>query len=524
MRPMRVSRRGFLGGVALVSCGPKPAVVVPQKASLDAGAAPNALEAVLGRAIDTAKKEGATYADARIHQRRFENVSAREDHVVGVSSSELYGIGVRVIAGGAWGFASSSGVTEADAMDAAKRAVALAKADAGPRKRPVELAPAPVEKGKYTTPMQIDPFSVPLADKAALVLSFWPEAKKVAGVAFCSASYEAADEWKLLATSEGTLVEQRIVRVNAGYDLTAKDGKGDFVTREHELSAMQAGWEYLTGSTLVTDARKMGEDVVEKLKAASVTPGANDLILAPSNLWLTIHESVGHPTELDRVLGYEANLAGTSFATLDKLGKLKYASPIVTLYADKTTPGALASCTWDDDGVRTQKWNLVENGVLTAYQTTRDQAAWIGEKASRGTSYAQDHRSVAFQRMPNVSLAPQKKPIGIEEIVAATDAGILVSGSGSWSIDHQRYNFQFGGQMFYEVKKGKIVRALRDVAYQSNSIEFWNNCDMIGGEAAWKLGGAMHDGKGEPGQSNAVSHGCPPARFRQIKILNTKRA
>jgi TldD protein len=522
---MRLTRREFLGTAALVGCGGAR----PQNKPIDVpptiGAArPATLESILALALDTAKKEGASYADVRIHQRRFEGVTAREDHVVGVSSSESYGIGVRVIADGAWGFASSGGASEEDARDAAKRATMLAKANAGKRKRPIELVPAPAVKGKWTTAMEIDPFSVPLADKAALVLSFWPEAKQVNGVAFCVASYEAADEWKLYASSDGSLIEQRIVRVGAGYELTAIDGKGDFVTRSHELPPMQAGWEYLVGSTLQKDARKMGEDVVSKLKAARVRPGPRDVILAPSNLWLTIHESIGHPTELDRVLGYEANLAGTSFAKPSDLGKLKYASPIVTVYADKTTPGGLATCGWDDDGVKTTKWNLIEKGTLVSFQTTRDQAAWIGEKESRGTSYAQDHRSVAFQRMPNVSLAPQEEPIGLKEIIAATDDAILITGAGSWSIDHQRYNFQFGGQMFYEVKKGKIERTLRDVAYQSSSVEFWNACDMIGGQGSWELHGTMHDGKGEPGQSNAVSHGCPPARFRKINVLDTRRA
>jgi TldD protein len=260
---------------------------------------------------------------------------------------------------------------------------------------------------------------------------------------------------------------------------------------------------------------------VEKLRSPSVTPGKRDLILAPTNLWLTIHESVGHPTELDRVLGYEANLAGTSFATTDKLGKFQYASPSVTIYADKTTDGGLATCGYDDEGVKTQKWDLIKNGIFVGYQTTREQAGWIGEKQSRGTSYAESHRAFPFQRMPNVSLAPATSETSLEDIVAATEDAILITGDGSWSIDQQRYNFQFGGQTFHEVQKGKISRSLRDVAYQANSVDFWRSCDMLGGKKSWWLGGAIHDGKGEPMQSNAVSHGCPPARFRGVNIVNT---
>jgi TldD protein len=286
---------------------------------------------------------------------------------------------------------------------------------------------------------------------------------------------------------------------------------------------MHGGFEYVTRSSLVTDARKIAEDAIEKLKSPSVSPGKKDLVLAPSNLWLTIHESVGHPTELDRALGYEADLAGTSFATTDKLGKLKYAADLVTLVADKTTPGGLATCAFDDEGVRTQQWKLVDRGMLVGYQTTRDQASWIGEKESRGTAYAEDHESFPFQRMPNVSLVPGDKPLKIDDLVAATDSGILITGDGSWSIDQQRYNFQFGGQMFFAIEKGKVKHALKDVAYQSNSLDFWRSCDMVGGKDSWQLHGTLYDGKGEPGQSNAVSHGCPPARFRGVNVLNTRK-
>jgi TldD protein len=480
------------------------------------------LAAVLGHALDEAKRAGATYADARVHQRRHEAIRTREDHVTDVTSHETYGLALRVLAFGAWGFASSPRVNLASAADVAQRAIAVARANSGAQKRKIELAPTPVITEKWQTSMRVDPFTVPLADRAELLLSFYSEAKKVRGVSFLDASCDAFDEWKLLATSEGSLIEQRIVRVGADYIVTAKNDKtGEFVTRMHELPPMQAGWEYVTSAPLLPDVRKIADDAVEKLAAPSVVPGRKDLILAPSNLWLTIHESVGHPTELDRALGYEAGYAGTSFATVDKLGKLKYASDIVTIVADKTTPGGLATCAFDDEGVRTQEWPLVEKGLFVGYQTTREQAGWIGEKESRGTSYAQDHESFPFQRMPNVSLMPGEKPLKLGDLVSATDDGILITGNGSWSIDQQRYNFQFGGQMFYEVKKGKVTRTLKDVAYQANSLDFWRSCDMIGGKESWQLHGALNDGKGEPPQINAVSHGCPPARFRAVNIINT---
>lgn len=527
---MSLTRRDLLVGsswLALGACAeaptrpPTPPALPALPTPSPPPQAPPSLADVLGRALDTAKREGATYADARVHQRRTSRVVAREDHVVSVSDDETFGIGVRVIADGAWGFASTSSVDDQGAAEAARRAVAVAKANAAARKRPVELAPAGAHRDKWATELAVDPFSVPLAERAALALAFWPEAKKVAGVAFCTGRAEAFGEWKLFASTEGSLVEQSVTRVGASYELTAKNAAGEFVTRASELPPRQAGWEYVTGSSLVQGARKAAEEVVEKLKAPSVTPGKRDLVLAPSHLWLTIHESVGHPTELDRAKGYEANMAGTSFATTDKLGKLRYASNIVTLYADKTTPGGLATCAYDDDGVKTQRWDLVKDGTFVGYQTTRDQAAWVGERESRGTSYAQDHRSVAFQRMPNVSLAPGPREAGLDDLVAATDDGVLITGNGSWSIDHQRYNFQFGGQMFYEIKKGKITHALKDVAYQSNTLDFWGGCDMIGGKNSWELHGSLQDGKGEPAQSNAVSHGCPPARFRKVNVINT---
>jgi TldD protein len=480
------------------------------------------LDEVIQRALAAAKKAGATYADVRLHRRRAESVRTREDHVVGVSSDDSYGVGIRVIAGGAWGFAASSRVEPKEAVRVAELAVEIAKANGRVMKRPISLAPVPAHVDVWQTPMTRDPFRIPLADKAELLLALNAEAMKVKGVRFATSSCHAVHEWKLFASSEGAYLEQSITRLAPGFEVTAVDAaSGEFVTREHELPPAQAGWEYVEGSTLLADARRIGEEALEKLKAPSVEAGIKDVILAPSNLWLTLHESIGHPTELDRAFGDEANFAGTSFATPDQLGKLRYAAPGVTVYADKTTERGLATCGYDDDGVKTQRWNLIQEGVLVGYQTTREQAGWIGEGASRGTCYAQDFKSFPFQRMPNVSLAPGAQERSLNDLISATEDGILVAGRGSWSIDHQRYNFQFSGQTFHEVKRGKRTRMLRDVAYQSNSVEFWRKCDLLGGPSSWELHGSFSDGKGEPSQLNAVSHGCPPARFRQINVLNT---
>ena len=258
-------------------------------------------------------------------------------------------------------------------------------------------------------------------------------------------------------------------------------------------------------------------------KAKPAVPGQKTLILHPSNLWLTIHESVGHPTELDRALGYEANFAGTSFLTTDKLGKFQFGSPMVNIVGDKTQDRGMATCGYDDDGVKTTSFPIIKDGTFVDYQTTRDQAHLIGQKASHGCSYADNWSSVPFQRMPNVSLEPNEKDVTEQEIIAATEDGVFVKGDSSYSIDHQRYNFQFSGQTFWEVKNGKITTQLRDAAYQSNTPEFWKSLDMLGGKSTYQLGGAFGDGKGQPVQSNSVSHGCPVARFAKVNILNTAR-
>jgi TldD protein len=512
-----ISRRSFLGGSLAAAAAAR--LVDARGLMTDP-----VLDDLIGRTLATAKKAGATYADVRIVRMRNERVFTREDRVEGVSSSDEYGVGVRVIAGGAWGFAATPSVTVQEAERVAKAAVATAKANASLMKKPVVLAPEPPHVDVWQTPIQKDPFKIPLEAKAELLLAINAEAMKVAGVKFVNSAYNANAEWKLLATSDGAYIEQEIVRIGPGYTVTAVDEKrGEFESVDHDIPPRQAGWEYVESSTMRADARRIAELAVEKLKSPSVTPGKRDLILDPTNLWLTIHESIGHPTELDRALGYEANFAGTSFATPDKLGKLRIGAPQLTFYADKTTPGALATCGYDDDGVKTQRWNLVDKGMFVGYQTTREQAGWINEKASRGTCYADSYGSFPFQRMPNVSLAPAPVERSIDDIIAATDDDAVVAGRGSWSIDHQRLNFQFSGQTYYEVKGGKKVRMVKDVAYQANTIDFWTSCDLIGGPKSWWLGGSMGDGKGEPAQSNAVGHGCPPARFKKQNILDTNR-
>lgn len=276
---------------------------------------------------------------------------------------------------------------------------------------------------------------------------------------------------------------------------------------------------------MVEDARLAGAQTGEKLKAKSVEPGKYDLILDPSHLWLTIHESAGHPTELDRVLGYEANFAGTSFLTLDKWEskKFNYGSKLVNIFADKTQQGSLGAVGYDDEGVQCGKWDIIKDGILVNYQTIRDQAHILKLKASQGCCYADNWSSVQFQRMPNISLQPGAEKKSIDDMIKNVEKGIYIIGDGSFSIDQQRYNFQFGGQLYYEIKNGKIAGMLKDVAYQSNTQEFWNSCAAIADQDDFRLGGSFFDGKGQPGQSSAVSHGSSTTRFNGVNVINTGR-
>jgi TldD protein len=516
-------RRSFLQGTAasamIVSgCAPKsPAVLSPTVTFSD----PLGVR-LADVALQVATEAGASYADIRIGSRRSQSVATREARVEGVSDSESAGFGIRVIADGAWGFAASSTLTEAEVAIVARRAVEMARARAKLVREPIQLAPVEAVVDRWETPITKDGFTVPLQEKVDLLLSINALALKVPGVSFCSAWLDLIREDKYFASTDGSRIEQRLHRCFPSFEVTAV-GTAGFQSRE-SLSAPQGrGYEYVLGYPWLEDAERAGHEAVEKLSARSVEPGRKDLVLLPSHLWLTIHESVGHPTELDRALGHEANFAGTSFLTPDKLGTHRFASPLCTFRAERTAPGSLATAGYDDDGVRTMEWDLVKEGIFVDYQTTRDQAHWIGRDHSTACSTAMTWKHVAFQRMPNVNLVPGKEPMTLDGLVAGVEDGILIAGSGSYSIDHQRYNFQFGGQVFHEIKNGKVGAMLRDVAYQGTTTEFWNACDGIADASAYEVNGSLYDGKGEPGQSNAMSHGTSPARFRGISILNTAR-
>jgi TldD protein len=486
-------------------------------------------------ALDAARAAGATYADVRISARRSQAISTRENRLQNVSDTDTLGFGVRALANGAWGFAASNLLTKDVIAQTAREAVAVAKANSAVQLKPIVLAPAPAATGEWKSPIKVDPFDVPITDKVALLLEANAAALKVNGAKFVSSNMFFLREEKTLATSDGTYVVQTIYRALPSMNVTAVSAdNADFQSRQsNDLAPRGLGYEYVSDSNFVANATKWATEAVQKLSAKSVDVGRYDLVLHPSHLWLTIHESVAHPTELDRAEGFEANYAGTSFVSPPEkmLGKLKFGSPLMNIRGDRSQHGSLSAVGWDDEGVKPDEFMIIREGILQDYQTTREQATqldwWYKSQGrpmrSHGCSYAQSWQDVQFQRMPNVSLLPGTKETSYEDIIAATDRGIAIIGDGSFSIDQQRYNAQFGGQVFYEIKGGKIVGMLKDVAYQMRTPDFWGSLDMIGGEKSYELGGAFSDGKGQPSQSNAVSHGCVPSRFRNINVINTGR-
>jgi len=495
-------------------------------------------------ALNAAKAKGATYADVRIGRYLNQFVVTREDKVQNIVNTESFGVGIRVIANGTWGFAATSEVTNDKIAKAAEQAVAIAKANSKIQQEPVQLAPNPgYGEVAWKTPITKNAFDVPISEKVDLLMAVNAAAMKN-GANYVNSFLFLVNEQKYFASTDGSYIDQDVHRIWPNFTVTAIDPtKGKFQNRDAFSAPMGMGWEYMSASPagkiktpagvtvygksydMLEDATVAAQHAKEKLTAKTVEAGKYDLVLDPTHLFLTIHESVGHPLELDRVLGYEANYAGTSFATLDKwkTKSFNYGSGIVNLFADKVQPGSLGAVGYDDEGVKTKRWDLVKDGVLVGYQAIRDQVHILGEKESHGCCYADNWGSVQFQRMPNVSLAAGKQKLSIEEMIKGVEKGIYIIGDGSYSIDQQRYNFQFGGQIFYEIKNGQIAGMLRDVAYQSNTQEFWNSCAQICDESDYRLGGSFFDGKGEPGQVSAVSHGAPTTRFNGVNVINTER-
>ncbi|GLU51219.1 TldD protein [Dyadobacter frigoris] len=516
---------------------------VPVEALLVPGLDISIKKRLADAALNAAKSKGASYADVRIGRYLNQFIITREDKVQNISNTESYGVGVRVIVNGCWGFAAvGEAKTEAELASVAEEAVAMAKANALLSDEPVQLAP---QKGfgevSWKTPIVKNAFEISIKEKVDLLMAVNGAALSN-GASFVNSQFFLVNEQKYFASTDGSYIDQDVHRLWPSFTVTAIDPKsGKFETRDALSAPMGMGYEYLQVNpadkiTGITTRYNKGYDMLEditlaakqakqKLSAKSVEAGKYDLVLDPSHTWLTIHESVGHPLELDRVLGYEANFAGTSFATLDKWKSknFNYGSKEVNFFADKTQPGSLGAVGYDDEGVKTKRWDLVKDGILTNYMGIRDQVHILGENESQGCCYADSWGSVQFQRMANVSLAPGKEKLSVEEMIKDVKRGIYIIGDSSYSIDQQRYNFQFSGQLAYEIKDGQIAGMLKDVAYQSNTQEFWNSCVKICDESDYRLGGSFFDGKGQPIQSNAVTHGSSTARFNGVNVINTGR-
>jgi TldD protein len=482
-------------------------------------------------ALTRAQELGAEHADFRLERIRGQQMSLRDGRLEGTHDGEDVGFGVRVVHGGTWGFAAAVDLTVDEAVRVAGQAVEIARAAHGMSPERIELADEPVYADQsWISAYEIDPFTVADAEKLELMASYSHRVLDHPAVDHVTARLDQVLEGKFYADTAGTITTQQRVRLSPVVEALAVDVEGGrFETMRTVAAPVGRGWEYVTGEDGVVDwaasLNELPETLAEKLTAPSVEAGTYDLVVDPTNLWLTIHESIGHATELDRALGYEANYAGTSFATPDRLGSLRYGSPLMHVTGDRTAVHGLSSVGYDDEGVEAQRWDIIRDGILVGYQLDRRMArlmsTTLGTSRSNGCAYADSPGHIAVQRMANVSLQPADGGPSTDELISQVDRGIYVVGDKSWSIDMQRYNFQFTGQRFFRIENGRLAGQLKDVAYQATTTDFWGSMAAVGGPATYVLGGAFNCGKAQPGQVAPVSHGCPSALFRSVRILNT---
>ena len=485
-------------------------------------------EAALQRARDL----GVSHADFRFERVRWQDVRVRDESLQGVADDVDLGFAVRVIHGGAWGFASGVHLTVDEAVRVAEAAVEVAKVSSALTSVPVELAPEPVyDDVSWVSSYVQDPFEVSVHDKAELLVDWTERLRRHTAVQHATAEVLQIHENKYYADLAGSHITQQRVRMLPTFTaMGSDDDRGIFDDMTSIAPPVGRGWEYVTGAPTdgawdwEAELAEVPELLAEKLAAPTVEAGTYDLVVHPSNLWLTIHESIGHATELDRALGYEANYAGTSFATIDKLGSLQYGSKVMHVTGDRTVEHGLATIGYDDEGVATQSWDIVRDGVLVGYQLDRPMAHLHPElngARSNGCAFADSPGHIPIQRMANVSLQPGAEDLSTDDLIGRVERGLYVVGDKSWSIDMQRFNFQFTGQRFYAIRDGRLAGQVRDAAYQATTTDFWGSMEAVGGPGTWVLGGAMNCGKAQPGQVASVSHGCPTALFRQVRILNT---
>lgn len=459
---------------------------------------------------------GAEYGDIRIQDSQTEQIEGEDRRIASIRDTQDIGFGVRVLYHGAWGFAASSILSLEEVPRVADLAVEIAKGSASVALERVRLAPEPVHRDRIVTPCRIDPFTVPLEKKTDLLLTTMETLHRQSGVARSSASLWARRDRKLFLSTEGTHLE---------FDLLAGQGEctatalyeSRFASRSFNTPHLRQGYELIEDADLQREASRVAAQAVEKVKASVVDAGQYDLVLDPEHLSLTIHESCGHPSELDRALGYEANYAGTSFLTTEKLGSFRYGSSHVNLVADNTEPDTLAATGYDDDGVSCQKWDVIREGIFVGYCTNREVAPKIGATRSRGSNRADGWGSVPIVRIANIGLEPGSATV--DQLIADVKRGIYIEGHGSYSIDQRRYNFQFGGDAFWLIEHGRRTHMLRDVIYHGITPEFWKSCDGVADRAARRRYGFITCGKGQPGQSGWMTHAASTARFRQVQVI-----
>lgn len=459
---------------------------------------------------------GAEYGDIRLLDSTTQTISGEDRRIASIRDQQDRGFGIRVLYHGAWGFAASSVLSREEVPRVAELAIDIAKGSASLTIEQVKLADEPVHRDKIVTARQIDPFAVPLEQKTTLLLETMEYVHRQAGIVRSRASLWARRDRKLFVSTEGSRLEFDLLAVNGDFGATAvHDGR--FASRNFNTPHLRMGYELIEKANFLAEAPRIASQAVEKVQAPTTEPGLYDLVLDPEHLSLTMHESCGHPSELDRVLGYEANYAGTSFLTTDKRGTYRYGSPHVNLVADNCEPETLAATGYDDDGVACQRWDIVRDGMFAGYCTNREVASKIGEARSRGSNRADGWGTVPIVRIANIGLEPGAATL--DELLADVQRGIYIEGHGSYSIDQRRYNFQFGGDAFWLIENGKRTHMLRDVVYQGITPEFWGSCDGVADRSHRQRYGFITCGKGQPGQSGWMTHPASHARFRKVKVI-----
>ncbi len=467
------------------------------------------------RALDTAVQRGATFADVRQTRRADESMAIKSGRVEGVSFGDSEGFGVRVLVDGAWGFAASNRLTAAEADRVAAEAVRIARASATALRHRVELDSRPPAHGTYRTPVVEDPFALSVEHKVGDLLAADEAMRRVPGIGFTEVRYDARREWKTYAASDGSLVEQEITHVGAVIEANAVNGD-DMQRRSYPDSAAAGGYEWVRDLDLAGNGERVASEAMALLAAPQCPPTRTTVILHPSQLYMQIHESCGHPCELDRVFGTEASYAGTSFLTPDGLGTFRYGSELIDIVADATVTGGLGTFGWDDEGVAAQRVPLIEAGRHVGYLTSRETAPRIGGQ-SGGAMRADGWNRIPLIRMTNINLLP-RPGMSFDDIVADTDDGLLLATNRSWSIDDRRLNFQFATEMGWQVKGGKVGQLYKNPTYTGITYEFWGSCDAVADERSYTLYGTPNCGKGEPGQNGHVGHGASGARFRDVQV------